>query len=203
MVRTIALLLATVASHQASAVLISGIEFPLGDISFADSVTSFAIGPGSTTQTDPTVALGSPELPNGQVTLGNDGVLTVEFVDNRLVDQSAVEGGRDLYVFEVGGSAGGVTENFRIEISKDNVSYINLGDFFGEAVGVDIGPFINPGDRFRFVRITDLAPNSTSAPFAGADITAIGAVGSTFVPEPHAALAAATCIGLACLRSRR
>ena len=161
---------------------IGGIEFPLGQQSFADAVVSFAIGPDSAT-TDPTVALGLPSDPPEALSLGNQGVLVVEFVDNLLVDQDNAENGLDLFVFEAGASAMGATENFLIEISKDDVNYINLGEFQGETLGVDIKPFVEPGDVFRYVRITDLEPNNTPFPTAGADIDAVGAIGS--IPAPQ------------------
>jgi len=199
----IALLCLLIGSGSAHAVEIQGVEFPLGAESFADAVTSFTVGAGSTTQTDATQALGIPTEPANAVSLGNQGILVVEFVDNRLVDQDTVEGGLDLFVFEVGATGGGVTENFKLEISLDNMSYIDLGNFQGETLGVDIKPFITPGDEFRFVRITDLLPNNTGAPVAGADIDAVGAIGSVLVPEPAGlALATLSLLSLAAFRRR-
>lgn len=186
-------------TESSSGEVIGGVEFPLGNVSFADQVVSFSLGTDSTTQTDSSQALGPPDAPptSRSLSLGNGGVLVVEFVDNRLVDQDDVEGGVDLFVFELGPTTGGLVENFRLEISKDNASYIDLGEFQGETTGVDIKPFVSPGDEFRYVKITDLPPNTTNAPVAGADIDSIGAIGSVAVPEPSSlALCAPLLIGV-------
>ena len=183
--------------------VIGGVEFPLGNLSFADQVHSFSLGTDSTTQTDPLQALGPPDTPptSNAVSLGDGGVLVVEFINNRLVDQDDVESGLDLFVFEVGPTSGGLVENFRLEISKDNASYIDLGEFQGETTGVDIKPFINPGDEFQYVRITDLAPNTSPAPVAGADIDAVGAIGSVVIPEPSSlAICSTLLVGLTARR---
>ena len=152
----------------------SGIEFPLGDLSFADEVVSYSRGSSVSGEwANPENALGTP--PRAQsCSLGRGGNLVVEFVDNLLVDQDQASGGLDLYVFEVGGTV----EWFRAEISKDLTNWIDLGIFKGQPTGIDIKPFVEPGDRFRYVRVSDVPPNQTGSPYAEADIDAIGAIGS-------------------------
>ena len=78
--------------------------FPNGAASFADKVTSFQPGTPLPVEKarDADQALGVPDFHSvqdtGYVSLGRGGVITVEFVDNRLVDVP----GNDLYIFEVG-----------------------------------------------------------------------------------------------------
>lgn len=57
----------------------------------------------------------------------------------------------------------------------------------GQPTGIDIGPFANPGDTFRYVRLVDALSGGMEPPFAGADIDAIGAIGTRAVPEPGSA----------------
>ena len=164
------------------------VEFPLGELSFADRVVTFSPGPGIASPfDDPSASIGIPDytgvfnVADGTVALGTNGSITLEFSNNRLVDQDVVENGLDLFVFE----AGPAVEPFRLEISVDGIDYISLGPpIMGQPTGVDIKPFINPGDEFRFVRITDArTAGGLNSPFTGADIDAVGAIGSV-VPEP-------------------
>lgn len=183
--RPLVLLTATIAAGAitttASAGTISGIEFPHGNSSFADRVVDYSPGPGvSSPYNDPNNAVGSPLDNAKEPALGTGGWLTIEFTDNVLVDQDDVEGGMDLYVFEIGG----VVESFQVEISKDGSSWIDLGIVTGQPTGIDIKPHVNAGDIFRFVRVTDSGNNSTGSPYAGADIDAIGAIGSIAAPVP-------------------
>ncbi|WP_233902915.1 putative Ig domain-containing protein [Stieleria maiorica] len=153
-----------------------GIEFPLGDLSFADRVVRYEPGPdvAGVGDDNPQNALGPPE-PNGEfgtrTELGKDGVLVVEFVDNYLVDQQDVAGGLDLYIFE----AGSAVESFQVEISENGIDWIDLGTVKGQPTGIDIGPFVDANSVFRFVRLTDVLPDETRGE---ADINAIGAIGS-------------------------
>lgn len=159
----------------------AGIEFPLGDISFADRVVSYMPGPdvaGSYLESER--ALGPPDQ-RGQTSLGNEGVLIVEFTDNGLVDQQVVQDGLDLWIFE----EGPVVEFFQVEISQDGLIWIDLGEFSGQPTGIDIGPFVQPGDVFRFVRLTDVLPEQSGSPFGEADIDAIGAIGSIAFSDYH------------------
>ena len=79
-------------------------RLPEGAASFADKVTSFQPGTPLPVEKarDADQALGVPDFHSvqdtGYVSLGRGGVITVEFVDNRLVDVP----GNDLYIFEVG-----------------------------------------------------------------------------------------------------
>jgi len=168
------------AAASAGATQFGGVEFPLGEISFADEVVAFNQGSGvASDHAVPEWALGLPdfieETHDNAVSLGEGGSLTTRFVDNGLVDQDAVEGGLDLFIFEVGGQV----EWFSVEISKDGENWIDLGTLKGQPTGIDIKPFSSPGDVFYYVRITDDPTQVQSQyPWAGADIDAIGAIGA-------------------------
>src|SRR5690606_6990349 len=87
------------AGSFASADTIGGINFPLGNASFADRVVEYSPGSNVTSPyNNPDHALGSPLDSVNELALGNGGVLVIEFVNNRLVDQDAVENGMDLYI---------------------------------------------------------------------------------------------------------
>jgi hypothetical protein len=184
------------AAQASTAETIGGVEFPLGERSFADEVVSFFAGTGGVSE-PPSNGL---TLDGLNVSLGNGGELVVEFVDNLLVDQDSVEDGLDLFIFE----AGDATEAMQVSISKDGIDFIELGVLSGQPTGFDIGPFITPGDEFRFVKVIDVASDTVqSGPFAGADIDAIGAIGSTAIPEPTSFLLLGLDVGVAVAAGRR
>jgi OmpA-OmpF porin, OOP family len=155
------------------------IVFPLGDASFADEVVSFAVGtppPRDKRFTTPETALGPPDynpkrtLPPTGVALGCAGTLTVRFTDNVLHDVP----GPDLYVFEVGPQI----EPMKLAISPDGTAWTEVGTISGGTATIDIATLVKPGERFRYVQVTDLK-RGCGGQFAGADVDAIGAIGST------------------------
>jgi hypothetical protein len=93
---------------QASAALFGGIEFPQGEISFADQVIRYlplySGGPAPDyVGLDPAEALGPPDfvsLPPPAVALGRGGLLELRFVDNLLTNSGSSS--RDLHIFEIG-----------------------------------------------------------------------------------------------------
>ena len=181
-----------------------GVEFPFGAMSFADSVVSYT--PGTNVSGESADASNVLGIPDGGsvgdfVSLGVGGSLVIEFTDNLLVDQDAVENGNDIYIFEIGAAV----EGFFVEISTDGVDYIDLGLVSGQPTGIDIKPFITatPDAAFRFVRLTDDGVGNSTAPSGGADIDAIGAIGATAIPEPATAATLLTAGGLLALRRRR
>lgn len=156
------------------------VVFPLGDASFADEVVSFALGtppPRDARWADPKTALGPPDFDAkrvdprrpADVVLGCGGSLVVRFTDNVLVDVA----GPDLYVFEVGPAV----EPMHLAISQDGTSWTEVGDISGGTAAIDIAKAAKAGDRYRFVRVTDLK-RACNAPYPGADVDAIGAIGS-------------------------
>jgi len=153
------------------------IVFPYGVASFADRVVEVDRGTSPATASealDADTVIGLPDYDASEsnvstyLSLGKNGSVTVEFTDNFLVD---VEG-PDLWVFEIGP----FVESTRIAISKDGETWIEAGVVEGSTSGIDIGPFVEPGDKFSFVRITD--DDNSAGQHAGADIDAIGAIGS-------------------------
>ena len=151
------------------------VHFPLGDRSFADEVVNFEIGhpaPKPENARHPEKALGPPNFKSssheGFVTLGCGGSLELRFTDNALIDVA----GPDLYVFEVGPSV----EPTKLEISRDGQTWIDVGKISGGTAAVDIANFVQPGDSFTYVRLTDLKKDC-GGEWPGADIDAVGAIG--------------------------
>ena len=153
------------------------VNFPLGNLSFADEVIFFSKGAPSSAEKycDADQVLGPPDYvndyqePPGYVTLGCGGTLIVRFIDNVLIDAD----GPDLYVFEIGPDV----ESTNISISKDGNNWINIGKVSGGTAEIDITRYIDPGDIFHYVSLTDLK-SACGGGYPGADIDAVGAIGS-------------------------
>jgi len=159
--------------------------FPLGARSFADHVTSFFMGKPATKFASARVVsttLGEPDYVKrkGQdskaqpdnLTLGCGGTLTLQFRDNALIDVP----GPDLYVFEIGPDV----EPTHLSISTDGKGWINVGTIKGGLASVDISKFVAPGKRYQFVRLQDARKHCGSR-WPGADIDAVGAIGSVAI----------------------
>lgn len=148
---------------------------PLGALSFADRVVSFTPGerPSKPPFDFPETALGEPDYRNTYsadfISLGCNGALVTQFTDNILVDVDGV----DLYIFEIGP----VIEKTELAISSDGENWIEVGEIEGARSDVDIGPFVQKGDKFPFVRLTN-ASAACGGNHSGADIDAIAAVGA-------------------------
>jgi hypothetical protein len=146
-----------------------GVDFREGRRAFSDVVAGFQAGDGSKEKyTNPNNALGPPKTENGFTALGHNGVLIVAFSKVMLVDGN----GPDLYVFEIGP----MIEPFRVEISADGRSWIDLGVVRGQPSMLDIAGKGAPGQGYRYVRITDAGSRMSGSPYAGADIDAVGAI---------------------------
>lgn len=146
------------------------VYFPLGELSFADRVVEYKPTKVPDYAKDPNDALGPPNYTSGDdnyVSLGNNGSLTLQFTDNYLVD---IEG-PDLWIFEIGPQV----EPTNVAISKDGVNWIHVGKVEGGTSGIDIGPKVQPGDRFSYVKLMDANARKSND---GADIDAVGAIGS-------------------------
>jgi len=166
------------AAATAAPVTYDGITFPGGVESFADSVFSYAPGPGvSSTYDDPSQALGAPNDDDAGVnfvSLGTGGSLILEFTDNSLTTSG--DATPDLHVFEIGGAV----EEMIISISSDMLDWIDLGRLEGQPTSIDIDGVsgVSSGTQYSFVRIIDGEEGLSGSPFAGADIDAVGAISS-------------------------
>lgn len=192
---------------NAHAVLIGGVDFPDGQISFADSVVSFLAG-GDASDLLPRTqnsnnALGSPDYDATNtcdvnntkqcdyVTLGDGGEIVLQFLDNVLTGSG--DANFDLWIFEVGPDV----EDTFVEVSDDGMNWTSVGKVAGATAGIDIDAFgFSTQSALRFVKLID-DPNegqqSGQGPFVGADIDAVGAISTRFVPptgmnEPSVAL---------------
>ncbi|MDB6000608.1 MAG: OmpA/MotB [Rhizobacter sp.] len=196
------LALVALAPLNAHANIYSGVDFPAGISSFADTVSSYN-PPDTATDKAPSAAnsdtdhaLGAPDYVSGGgctnvatctfASLGNGGSMTVKFTDNFLTGGGNSK--EDLHVFEVGPSV----EAMLVEISKDGSNWISVGSVAGSVSGIDLDAFgFGKTDFFSYVRLTDVYADSYSkggGGSSGADIDAIGAVSSApitaAVPEP-------------------
>lgn len=147
---------------------------PLGDPSFADTVISYTVGDPApiAAARDCTLAVGIPNfdgIAGGFLSLGCGGTVVLKFTNNALVNIP----GNDLYVFELGK----YVEKTNLAISKDGITWIEVGAISGGNCAVDIGSAVKPGETFRYVRLTDLKSDCT-AMWPGADIDAVAALGS-------------------------
>lgn len=153
------------------------VYFPLGKISFADSLVEYRVGSPAPIQKyrDSLQCLHEPDYagyrtPNF-VSLGCEGVLTVKFVDNGFMNLA----GDDLYIYEVGPSR----ESAKIEISEDGKNWIYAGTIAGGKSALDLSDEgIDKETIFYYLRITDLKDLCEHSMSAGADIDAIGAINS-------------------------
>lgn len=196
----------------AGATVVGGVDFPAGASSFADAVVAYSpvISGGAPAVPDrnPTRALGVADYDGlvcanpatcTSVSLGQGGSLTLEFVDNRLTGSGDAK--LDLWIFEVGPDV----EDTFVSISRDGVTFLDIGKVFGATAGIDIDAFgFGPSDEFRFVRLVD---DRLEGGASGADIDAVGAISSRRV-QPVAApqtawLVAVGLAGAAWRRRRR
>ena len=151
------------------------VEFPFGDVSFADEAVSLDLGNprAAEANSQPQASLGIPDYKDTSddtyVTLSCGGTLTLRFTDNALVDVP----GPDLYVFEIGPAV----EATDLAISADGKDWIEVGGISGGRADVDIASHVQPGDVFHYVRLTDLK-GDCSGSWPGADIDAVGAIGA-------------------------
>jgi len=147
---------------------------PLGDLSFADAVVSKNLG-GRGANSDGII--GPPDMSTKRFrevdpkicNLGLKGQITLAFTNNSLSNVK----GPDLYVFEMG-----AIEPTNLEISKNGMDWISVGKIEGGTAMVDIEPYVQTGDTFNYVRLTDL---ETESGIPGADIDAVAAIGGAML----------------------
>jgi hypothetical protein len=173
--------------RPASAIPIYGIEFPAGDVSFADAVWSYTPhGGGQPTapHRNPLNALGRPDYTGdfnctgdpkcAFVSLGVGGSIILQFLDNSLTGSG--DRTPDLHIFETGPDI----EDTFVDISKDGVDWISIGKILGSTASLDIDRFgFGPADYFYFIRLTDdPKEGAVSGVQVGSDIDAAGAISS-------------------------
>ncbi|WP_339723230.1 hypothetical protein [uncultured Paraglaciecola sp.] len=183
-------------SLKSQATLIGGVDFPQGEVSFADSVHSFTPNISGGEPGDIFLgadnALGIPDFAGEScltqadctfVSLGSGGSIVLQFVDNLLTgsDSSAL----DLWIFEIGGDI----EDTFVDISVDAVNWLSVGAVGGSTSGIDIDSFgFDSSFVFSYVRLTDdSSKDAQSGTTVGADIDAVGAittVRAVDVPSP-------------------
>jgi hypothetical protein len=205
-----AILALTAGAAQAD--VFGGVEFPDGVASFADGVTSYlpAVPGPSAPHQGADNALGAPNYANVNscastascsfVSLGDGGTLIVEFVDNRLTGSGT--SAFDLWIFEVGPDV----EDTFVSISKDGITYFDVGKVLGSTRGIDIDSFgWGVNDQFRFVKLIDDTNEGAqgSGGTVGADIDAVGAISSVAAPVPEPETWALMLFGAAALAWQR
>ncbi len=165
-----------------------------GSISFADSVRSYnpRAGGGPVPIAGLQVAnnalgapnysgIGEPLANQGVVSLGRGGSLVVQFTNNILTGSDDPRA--DLAVYEVGSS-----EQVRVEVSTDGVTYTAVGNASFTSRYIDLDAFgFNSLSQLYFVRLTDVVnEGALTGDSVGADIDAVGAIssrpGQSFVP---------------------
>ncbi len=170
----------------AQPVTYGGVTFPQGNSAFADRVVAYQEGSCvAEAFANPYAALGPPDCGgpgcNGcggcntcAASLGfrlssidNRAYLIVEFVDNRLVNVP----GPDLFVYIIN------KRPAQVSISTDGNTYIPVGIANGWPTAIDIGPYVKPGQEFRFVRIQDVPGDEDRHPCPGPSVDAVGAMG--------------------------
>lgn len=198
----VALVAGITITTNAGAVLISGVDFPNGAISFADAVVDYSPGPDAAPNyDDPAAALGIPDWTGDNFTatsLGDFGSLTLQFTDNALI--ASGDNSLDLWVFEAGGA-----EDYNVQISTDNLTYVDLGNLTGSG-GIDIDAVagVTLGALYHYILFTDVLPGQSGTPFGEADIDAVGAISTAVVPIPAAAWLFGTALmGLVGISRRR
>ncbi|ARN56339.1 hypothetical protein [Sedimentisphaera salicampi] len=176
-----------------------GIEFPNGELSFADEVITYAPlhsgGPAPTTAENPQKALGTPDYSSSSdsyVTLGRGGLIELKFVDNFLINDGTQEA--DLHIFEIGPDVEDTLvavrptqETIALLAGEDYDSnddgFYEIGKVSGSTSSIDIDAFFAGHTSGELVfdavqLIDDYNEGNTSGATVGADIDAVGAIGS-------------------------
>lgn len=143
---------------------------PDGEYSFATRVVEFVAGKPWTkyeNRQQVNSVLGEPDQDSENkahsLTLGAGGVLVVEF-NIQITDGE----GDDLYVFEQGPQM----EDTKVELSRDLVTWYEVGVTKGSTAGLDIAGKVPEGSSFRYLRLTDMK-EYPSGDYPGAEIDAV------------------------------
>jgi hypothetical protein len=178
------------------------VDFPAGEVSFADTVVSYEpiiylndekLPNVREPFNNPVSALGTPNSTNPEhqfsslsarhdVSLGLGGSITLRFTNNALTGSGDIK--PDLWIFE----AGEKTESVFVEISKDGKTWQAVGHTDTQHNGIDIDAFgWGPEDYFAYIRLTDdpaegehdgVLYDGQWVGWGGADIDSVGAISS-------------------------
>lgn len=156
----------------------ANVPLEMGPI-WAGHVVSFKMGdPPASRSIDPLAALGPPDCSDGTrqpetyVALGCHGQLVLEFTGAWLYDGE----GPDLKIMEIGPLA----EAVEVAVSSDGEHWLSIGSAKGAEATLDLAGQVQPGDRFRYVRLVDLGTASkVKNQWPGADIDAVAALHAT------------------------
>ena len=191
--------LLAICSTSLKAETFGGINFPDGIVSFADEIIRYeplySGGPAPTENLITEYALGAPEglATNKCLSLGSGGLVELLFVNNELINSG--DDTADLHIFEIGSdvedtfvairptatTASLLGDSVLLDIDQDG--YYEIGKVYGSTSSIDIDsifPGFEPGTlHFDAVQLIDdkNEGNSTGAT-VGADIDAVGAIGS-------------------------
>jgi hypothetical protein len=106
---------------------------------------------------------------NTYLTLGRGGTVVIEFANGLLRD--AV--GPDLRIVEVGH----LNEPMDVAVSRDGDRWIEVGRTRGADSLIDLASFVQPTDRFRYVRLIDAkGVTAKDNEWPGADVDAVCAL---------------------------
>ena len=184
-----------------------GVCFPQGDQSFADQVIRYipdysqGCVPWHSNFLDPQESLGPPDYTGGStgtgsVSLGDGGLLEIEFIDNLLTNSG--DSSADLWVFEVGPEVEAchvalrpADDATRIDlesmghVDSNGDGFYEVGMIGGSTAGIDIDAWavgLAAGMlKFDAVQLIDVYSGSNHQT-CGADIDAVGAIQSE--PKP-------------------
>lgn len=193
-----------------------GIEFPNGELSFADEVIRYdPTYDGGPFVNNPQAAIGFPDTPPGGdasggqcVSLGQGGLIELAFTNNYLLNDGDML--PDLHIFEKGA---GIEDTFvairptpQTEVllgsdyDADGDGFYEIGKVYGATSSIDIDSFF-PGHApytLLFDAIQLIDDQNQGGP-SGADIDAVGA---SSIPEPTTILLLGLG-GMAVLRKRK
>jgi len=208
------LLLVPAGAQNAFSIPFGGIEFPDGASSFADSVITynnlFGGGPPPTDGNflNPAVSIGPPDFasPIGSVSLGNGGLLSIQFDDNVLTNSG--DATFDLHIFEIGPDVEDTFVSIRPTAATALLlgagfdtgvpgypatigdGFYEVGKVLGATSSIDIDSFFPLAAAgtyaFNAVQLIDDPNEGGMAPAGtvGADIDAVGAI-TSMAPPPE------------------
>ncbi|THB64470.1 MAG: hypothetical protein D6E12_14755 [Desulfovibrio sp.] len=150
---------------------------PCGEDSFADQVMEFHVGHPSPPERhwSPERALGPPDFTydySNILVLGCGGVVTLAWNNAFLIDVP----GDDLHIFEANMDRVQDVEPVQVSVSPNGWHWYNVGYIQAGKSSIDIGPYVRPGELFRYVRLVDMRGDCDTN-YPGAEIDAVAAIG--------------------------